>query len=145
MSRALLKKVLKWAVISTAILLLLVAVFWKPALQFVFHDLPFMGERFDQAVWSSALSCKNDQDCVTKEMACIRGAMYRDLAKNHLLPGTLQSTVVNLLGEPTIVDAKNGCFDYELGFCSGWKVDIDFLRVCFNGKQQVNHVSHWQG
>jgi hypothetical protein len=50
-------KTLKWTAISTAILLLLLVVFSEPILRFVFHDLPFMRKSFDQAAWSSALSC----------------------------------------------------------------------------------------
>jgi hypothetical protein len=84
-------KALKWAAVSTAILLLLLVVFSEPILRFVFHDLPFMGKSFDQAAWSSALSCSKNQDCLDKEMACLRGPMYRDLEKNHLVTGTPSS------------------------------------------------------
>lgn len=141
MPRAL--KILKWAAISTATVLLLTVILWKPILGFVFHDLPFMGESFDKAVWSSALSCKIDQDCLNKEMACLRGPMYRSLEKNHLVAGTSRATVVGLIGEPTR-GAKNNCFDYELGYCSGLKIDTDYLRVCFDDKEKIQSVYHWQ-
>lgn len=136
-------KIMKWAAISTAALLLLLVLFWKPILRFVFHDLPFMGNSFDSAVWSSALSCKNDQDCLDKEIACLRGPMYRDLEKNHLIIGAPKTTVTRLIGEPTLT-AKNNCFDYELGYCSGLKIDTDYLRVCFDSSEKVTNIYHWQ-
>jgi hypothetical protein len=141
MSHAL--KIIRWTAISTAVLLLLLVLFWKPIISFVFHDLPFMGTSFDSAVWSSALSCKNDQDCLDKEMACLRGPMYRDLEKNHLIVGAPKTTVNDLIGEPTLT-AKNNCFDYELGYCSGVKIDTDYLRVCFDSSEKVTNIYHWQ-
>jgi len=130
---------MKWAAISTAAVLLLLILFWKPILRFVFHDLPFMGKSFDSAVWSSALSCKNDQDCLDKEMTCLRGPMYRELEKNHLIVGVPKATVTRLIGEPTRTD-KNNCIDYELGYCSGLKIDTDYLRVCFDSSEKVTNV-----
>lgn len=137
-------KIMKWAVISSAVLLVLLALFWKPILNFAFHDLPFMGKSFDRTVWSSALSCKNDQDCLDKQMACLRGPMYRDLERTPLVVGASKTTVTNLIGEPTR-SAENNCFDYGLGFCSGLKIDPDYLRVCFDNSEKIKNVSHWQG
>lgn len=136
-------KMMKWAAISTAVLILLLMLFWKSILSFVFHDLPFMGTSFDSTVWSSALSCKNDQDCLDKEMACVRGPMYRDLERHHLVVGTSKAAVRSLLGEPARA-AKDNCFDYELGYCSGLKIDTDYLRVCFDNGEKVSNVYHWQ-
>lgn len=136
-------RILKWVVIFTVILLLLLVIFWKPILRFAFHDLPFMGKSFDSAIWSSALSCKNDQDCLEKEIACLRGPMLRDLEENYLIIGTPKATVTRLVGEPTMA-AKNNCFDYELGYCSGLKIDTDYLRVCFDSGEKVTNVYHWQ-
>ncbi|MNZ39423.1 hypothetical protein D3C78_569170 [compost metagenome] len=141
MSRAL--KIMKWAAISAAAVLLLLVLFWKPILRFTFHDLPFMGESFDSVVWDSALNCKNDRDCLDKEMACLRGPMYRDLVKNHFTVGAPKATVSRLIGEPTRT-TKNNCFDYELGYCSGLKIDTDYLRVCFDSGEKVTNVYHWQ-
>lgn len=136
-------KIMKWTAISTAVLLVLLIFFWKPILRFVFHDLPFMGKSFDSAVWSSALSCKNDQDCLDKEIACLRGPMYRDLERNHLVVGTSKTTVIRLIGEPAR-SAKNNCLDYELGYCSGLKIDTDYLRICFDNSERITNVYHWQ-
>lgn len=141
MSRAL--KIMKWAAISIAVLLVLLVLFWKPILRFAFHDLPFMGRSFDRTVWSSALSCKNDRDCLDKEMACLRGPMYRDLERNHLVVGVPKTTVTGLIGEHTR-SAKNNCFDFELGYCSGLKIDTDYLRVCFDNSEKITNVYHWQ-
>ena len=141
MSRVL--KFLKWAAISMTILLLLIVVLSDFIIHFVFHDLPFMGKNFDRAVWSSALDCKNDLDCLDKESACLRGEMYRDLEKNYLLQGIQRSKVVELLGEPIKVTADN-CSDYVLGYCSGVKMDGDYLRVCFDERQKLECVFHWQ-
>lgn len=135
---------MKWAAISSAVLLVLLVLFWKPILRFVFHDLPFMGKSFDRTAWSSALSCKNEQDCLDKEMACLRGSMYRDLEKSHLIKGESKIAVTGLIGKPTRT-TENNCFDYELGYCSGLKIDTDYLRVCFDNSEKITNVYHWQG
>ena len=134
---------MKWAAISIPALLLLLVMFSEPILRFAFHDLPFMGKSFDGAAWSSALSCGNDRDCVDREMECLRGPMYRDLKKNYLFVGTPKAAVTRLIGEPTQIAEKN-CFDYELGYCSGLKIDTDYLRVCFDSSEKVTNVYHWQ-
>jgi len=134
-------KIMKWAAISILALLLLLVVFSEPILRFAFHDFPFMGKSFDGAAWSSALSCRNDRDCVDKEMACLRGPMYRDLKKNYLFVGTPKAAVTRLIGEPTQT-ANENCFDYELGYCSGLKIDTDYLRVCFDSSEKVTIVYH---
>ncbi|MCY1460475.1 hypothetical protein D9M71_780370 [compost metagenome] len=69
--------------------------------------------------------------------------MYRDLEKNHLIVGASKATVARLIGEPALA-AKNNCFDYELGYCSGLKIDTDYLRVCFDSSEKVANVYHWQ-
>ena len=137
-------KIIKWTVISAAAVVLLLALFWKPVLRFVFHDLPFMGQSFDGSVWASALRCVDSQDCLNKEMACVRGPMYRDLKKNHLIDGVPKATVTRLIGKPDFA-AENSCFDYELGNCSGLKIDADYLRVCFDSYDKATNVYHWQG
>lgn len=136
-------KIMKRAAVSTVVLILLLFLFWKPVLRFVFHDLPFMGTTYDSKVWASALSCKNAQDCLEKEMACVRGPMYRDLEKNHSVVGTPRTSVRPLIGEPTRA-AEDNCVDYELGYCSGLKVDTDYLRICFDNSEKVSNVYHWQ-
>lgn len=69
--------------------------------------------------------------------------MYRDLEKNHLLIGTSKKTVIDLLGPPTRAN-ENNCFDYELGYCSGLQIDMDFLHICFDSNEKINSVSHQQ-
>ena len=135
--------VLKWSAVFAGALLLLVVLFWRPLVGFVLHELPFMGSSFDAKVWSSALVCTSDKDCMDKEMACVRGAMFRDLSRNHLTPGVVRTQVQLLLGEPT-VQAKDNCVDYELGYCSGFKIDGDYLRVCYDRADKVSRVFHWQ-
>jgi hypothetical protein len=65
------------------------------------------------------------------------------LEKNYLVAGTPRATVIGLIGEPAL-GAKNNCFDYELGYCSGLKIDTDYLRVCFDDKEKIQRVYHWQ-
>jgi hypothetical protein len=142
MSRAF--KIMKWAAISVSALFLLLILFWEPILSFAFHDLPFMGKSFDGVVWSSMLNCKNDHDCLDKEMGCLRGPMYRDLEKNYLTVGVPKAAVTRLIGEPTLT-TENNCVDYYLGYCSGVKIDTDYLRVCFDSNEKVRGVGHWQG
>lgn len=136
-------KIIKWTAIFATAVVLLLALFWKPTLQFIFHDLPFRGQSFDSSVWASALSCVNRQDCLEKEMACVRGPMYRDLENKHLKAGVPKATVTRLIGKPAFI-AENSCFDYELGSCSGLKIDADYLRVCFDSSDKVTNAYHWQ-
>lgn len=134
---------LKWLLIVTGTVLLLVVLFWRSLMGFVLHDLPFMGRSFDAKAWSTALKCTSDKDCIDKDMACVRGSMFRDLSRKHLTPGVPRSQVLALLGEPTLV-TKDNCVDYELGYCSGFKIDGDYLRVCYDQGDKVSRVFHWQ-
>ena len=96
-------------------------------IHFVFHDLPFMGNDFDRAVWSSALGCKNGLDCLDKESACLRGEMYQDLEKNYLLQGIQRSKVVELLGGGQDLFPVNGDPGLQGAFCG---VDALQERLC---------------
>lgn len=136
-------KALKWIGAFAAISVLVLFLFWTPIVRFVFHELPFMGHSFDGLLWSSALNCSGDRDCLDKEFACVRGPMYRDLEKNKLQIGVSEMSVIDLIGRPTRVGKAN-CIDYELGYCSGLKIDMDYLRICFDDTRRISRVSHWQ-
>ena len=79
-----------------------------------------------------------------KEIACVRGKMYRDLETNHLPSGMSRNAVLQMLGNPSPRSTKPTCIDYELGYCSGLKIDTDYLRVCFDEQEKIQHVYHWQ-
>lgn len=93
---------------------------------------------FDRTKWREAPNCVPD-GC---ESACIRGAMVRDLQRRHLIPGTPRSEVMTLLGDAKTRHTNNQKFiDYDLGMCSGFRMDFDSLVILFDGDDRV--VRSW--
>jgi len=85
--RTIILKIIKWIAILIGILFLS-AIIFVMNIHFFWHNLPFRGKNFNQSVWSSALDCKKESDCLDKESECVRGKMYKDLEENYLLIGT---------------------------------------------------------
>jgi hypothetical protein len=140
-----LRKVLWYSFLSIPVIALLLVLFWKQSVIFLLHGLPFMGETFSKAKWENAVKCSSKAECLEMEMSCIRGPMYRDLKRKHLTSGKDRESVTRLLG-PAQVDRKNpSCLVYELGMCSGFKIDYDWLYICFDPNDQIESVSHYQG
>ena len=145
----LLRKVLWYGFLSIPLIVLLVLLFWqflfwKPVARFLFHDLPFMGETFNKNKWDNALKCSSYTECRDVEMACIRGPMFRDLKRNHIINGTSKGSVVRLLGTAHSDRHNASCIVYELGMCSGLKIDYDWLNICFDPDDKVMSVYHYQ-
>jgi hypothetical protein len=138
------KNFIKWISIIFVAGVIIIFLFGKQIMIFLWHDLPFMGENFNQKVWLTALQCNTGRECIDEELACIRGSMYRDLARNYLFTGTPKNKVGELLGESQKAYQHPECIDYPLGFCSGLQIDTDFLRVCFDDKNTIQSVFHYQ-
>lgn len=112
------------------------------------HSTPFYGASFDKARWRTAHRGKTSEEIGRKQAQCIRGAMFGDLRNRYLRPGTAKARVIGLLGKPdfgsTGTHQGNTCERWTLGFCSGFKVDLDSLNVCFDAADRVSHVFRLQ-
>jgi hypothetical protein len=112
------------------------------------HTTPFYGASFNKDRWRTAHEGKTSQEIGKKQAQCIRGAMFGDLRNRYLRPGTSKARVIELLGKPDFgsegVKDGNKCQRWNLGFCSGFKVDLDSLNVCFDKADRVTDVFHLQ-
>jgi hypothetical protein len=70
--------------------------------------------------------------------------MYRDLETRILPIGTARERLIEILGKPTRIDDRTQCLLYELGLCSGFKIDTDYLRACFDPAGVLSKLSHFQ-
>jgi hypothetical protein len=109
---------------------------------------PFYGARFDPQRWRTAHQGKTPNEIAKRQAACIRGPMYGDLKDRLLPPGTGRKRVVALLGAPDFgsegVYRGYKCQRWNLGFCSGFKIDLDSLNVCFDKAGKVRRVFRLQ-
>jgi len=107
----------------------------KPLMRWWMHSRPFSAERFDPAKWKAGLAASQDGECV-------RGRMANDIISTIVVAGTPRQRVENILGPPQ--RAENGWTDYELGMCSGLRIDYDSLHVDYAEDKVVRayHVQH---
>ncbi|OBY25393.1 hypothetical protein [Leisingera sp. JC1] len=125
------------------------ALSYPPALTFYLHELPFRGQDFDPEKWASAGECGDGPEwrCVDLALSCPRGPMVGDLLRNHLYTGrTERSEATGLLGEAdgrTTIHG-NSCDRYNLGWCSGFKMDPASLFVCYAEDGRVTQSGHIQ-
>lgn len=83
---------------------------------------------FNQALWRSAPACGRD-GC---DAECVRGQMVRDLTSRYLTPGMQQSAITALLGDAAPRQTSRGkLIEYDLGMCSGFRMDYDVLVILF--------------
>lgn len=141
----LLRTLVLYGLLSIPVIAIILFIFWKPIVIFVLHELPFMGQTFSKAKWEDAVKCSSREECIEKEISCIRGPMYLSLKRNHLQMGTRKETVIDLLGTAKAIQSDPSCTDYELGMCSGFRIDYDWLRICYDRDNKVTAVSHYQG
>jgi hypothetical protein len=103
----------------------------------VLKSSPFNAYSFDQRLWA-----------VNRFAGyCGRGQMAGDLLRFHLRPGMPRAAVVRLLGPPDLKDRTEGgeeVYRYDLGACSGFQVDTDYLDVVFDGAARVVKAYCWQ-
>jgi len=112
------------------------------------HQGAFYGASFNQARWRTAHRGATSEEIGRKQAQCIRGAMFGDLRNRYLRPGTSKARVIEVIGEPDFgsegVKDGNRCLRWNLGFCSGFKIDLDSLNVCFDTAERVTQVFHLQ-
>ena len=112
------------------------------------HVAPFYGDTFDPGRWRTAHQGKTPTEVAKKQSQCIRGAMYGDLKHRVLKPGINRAKVVALIGVPDFgsggVHKGHQCARWNLGMCSGFKIDFDSLNVCFDKEGIVRHVFRLQ-
>lgn len=97
------------------------------------HIAPFRGRTFEKELWMASEQGKTDYQQAELDMQCIRGSMVADLKDHYLNSNTTKVEVIELLGEANAPrkDTKN-CLKYDLGMCSGYKMDYDTLNICFD-------------
>lgn len=100
---------------------------------YFFHVVPFNGSTFNKKKWVAAEEGRTDQEQADLDSQCIRGAMVSDLKKKYLTSKTTKIDVINLLGPTRNTGTQDNqtCLQYNLGMCSGFKVDYDSLVICF--------------
>ncbi len=91
----------------------------------------FGSSSFDATRWAWATQPRSDHAQFEIDMKCVRGAMVWDLQRNYLKAGMGIEDVKRLLGPSPKVNGTQ-CIDYDLGMCSGLKMDYDSLYVCFD-------------
>lgn len=134
-------KVGKWLFVTIWLTAVISIFFGQRITTFVFHELPFMGNTFTKVEWEKAGKCTRG-NCELGR-SCTRGGMFRDLQHNHLAIGSQRSMVEQLLG-PSPEPNRNGCAIYPLGMCSGLRIDMDFLDICYNNESRIVSVTHYQ-
>jgi hypothetical protein len=97
---------------------------------------------FDAVVWRNAPNCGRD-GC---DAECVRGQMVRDLTWYYLKPGMSRSEVVALLGNSQANSSSAvKLLSYNLGMCSGFRMDYDSLVLMFDDRDVLIDVGTVQG
>ncbi|MDH3233468.1 MAG: hypothetical protein OEQ29_08065 [Alphaproteobacteria bacterium] len=141
----------KKVLIGTVVAVLLAAIVVGGLFVFYRVDLgtaPFYRATFDTERWRTAHRGKTSEVIGKKQAQCIRGAMYGELKNRSLRPGASRARVIELIGKPDFgsegVKDGNKCQRWNLGFCSGFKIDLDSHNICFDKAGRVNHVFRLQ-
>ena len=141
----------KYILLAAAIFVPLAAVIVYVVIDLVprgVHSAAFYGATFDKERWRTAHIGKTPKETGQKLAKCIRGAMYGDLKARHLKHGMTKAAVIALIGNPDFGSKGerdgNICERWHLGFCSGFKIDLDSLNVCFDKDGSVSHVFRLQ-
>lgn len=94
---------------------------------------------FDQNLWLNGIPCTSDWDCTEKnDIPCIRGSMVGDLKLRYLNMGMTRNEIELLLGTDYRMHKRTKtCMDYDLGMCSGLKLDYDSLALCLDDKDKL--------
>jgi hypothetical protein len=91
----------------------------------------FRTSSFNEAEWKSLKRPLDD-------VSCYRGGMAHDIKTNILRSGLIKTEVEGLLGEPDF--NKTDIHEYNLGFCSGFRIDNDTLDVHFDSEGKLAKV-----
>ena len=129
-------KILKWTLALCGLLLILAAgAVWLWG--YILWDMRFSGEPFDRAKWLEIGDFEEwYRNVSTDPSPCPRGPMVEDLTENHLPLGQGKDEIIAFLGEPkekaVKFDKYDNCIYFFLGFCSGYRFDVDSLHLCFD-------------
>jgi hypothetical protein len=91
----------------------------------------FRTSSFNEAEWKSLKRPFDD-------VSCYRGGMAHDIKTNIPRTGLTKTEVEGLLGEPDFNKAE--VHEYNLGFCSGLRIDLDTLDVHFDSEGKLTEV-----
>ena len=107
----------------------------KPLVIWLMHTHPFSAEAFDASRWRAGLRASEEGECV-------RGRMANDIIDKVARPGRPRSAVEAALGAPQSMHGEIA--DYELGMCSGLRIDFDSLYVEYADGKVVRayHMQH---
>ena len=96
-------------------------------IQQISHGDPFAELPFSVTAWNDAAV---DED----EAACNRGRMGRDLLRWLSVRAPSRDVIGGILGAPdeVHVDEDGSTLEYYLGFCSGFRIDPDYLVLRFD-------------
>jgi hypothetical protein len=95
---------------------------YKPLVIWWMHTLPFSTEAFDASRWRAGLKASEEGEC-----ECVRGHMANDIIAGIARRGQSKSAVEAALGDPQ--DMHGEIAKYDLGMCSGLRVDFDSLYI----------------
>ena len=118
-----------------------------------YPDDPFSGKAFTADGWLETWRCDgmSSSECRLHRSECQRGAMTQSLIDNHLGTGARRSDIETLLGPPSFFGqvVENGrlygeCAQYPLGYCSGLRIDLDTLYICYDPENLVQTAGHMQ-
>lgn len=130
-------------IVIIILLLLILVLIMALGLYYIVHKSPFSGINFNHEVWIAAEKGKSDTEQLELDNHCMRGAMVADLKENYLKSTITQADVVSLLGKTRSINNENdqSCLRYNLGICSGFKMDYDSLDICFKGNKFIYAIT----
>ncbi len=122
-------------IVSGALVFIVAISFWASAVIFDF-EAPFKKRAFDRQAWFDANASEKHR--IFGRYACDRGSMAWNLKARHLPKGMTRLRVLKLLGKPgnRLVTPRH-CIEYDLGACSSFKMDQDYLQVCFDQRNRL--------
>jgi hypothetical protein len=91
----------------------------------------FRTSSFDKDHWLASEKTADD-------ISCHRGGMAEDIRRNVLHFGQTIDEVTKVLGQPS--DVRGAIYSYNLGMCSGMRIDFDSLDVHFDNRGRLKLV-----
>jgi hypothetical protein len=99
---------------------------------------PLHGTKFTREAWIEAGQGRSNWEIHEEEIDCLKGAMVGDLKKNYLIKNvTTKKDVKQFLGEPEYLNHIDSGFRYDIGMCTGFKIDYDTLDIFFDKDDKI--------
>ena len=115
-----------------AVALLILIISYAAWLYWIFKGGVFSTSSFESVAWHAKQTNQTD-------MTCFRGGMANDIKKRILKPGVSRAVLERLLGAPDV--KSTAALQYNLGMCSGFRIDFDSLNVYFNENGELTSVA----